>query len=82
MRIGTMAFDSMSYKAKVKFDLHLHKLVGFEKEALKEDVLLKELEGLDNSLTDLSLISKLTQQISIFIFTLWDADSPWLWHAT
>lgn len=75
MRIGTMAFDSMSYKAKVKFDLHSHELVGFEQGTLKEDTLLKELVVLDNSPTDVSIRSELTNQLLIFIYTSRDADN-------
>ena len=42
--MGSLAFDFMSIKDKVKFNPHLIKLVGFEQEALSEDVLLKELQ--------------------------------------
>ena len=47
MRMGSLAFDSMSIKSKVKFDPHTNELVDFEEGALKEDVLLKELKALD-----------------------------------
>ena len=49
MRMGSLSFDSMSIKNKVKFDPNTHELVGFAEGALKEDVLLQELDALDVS---------------------------------
>ena len=45
--MGSLSFDSMSIKNKVKFDPHSNELVGFAEGALKEDVLLRELVALD-----------------------------------
>ena len=80
MRMGSLPFDSMSIKNKVKFDPHTHELVGFEEGALKENVLLKELEALDQqsaggTVQKKSLRPDLSQQFLIFVYTSWDADT-------
>jgi len=48
MQIGSLAFDSMLIRDKVKFGPHSRELVGFEQGALKEDVLMHELAALDS----------------------------------
>ena len=79
MRMGSLAFDAMSIKEKVKFDPHSNELVGFEQGALTENVLLKEMEELDASATQKdelkSLRPSLSKQFLIFIFTTWDVDN-------
>jgi len=47
MHMGSLVFNSMSIKNKVKFDPHSNELVRFKENTLKEDVLLKELNALD-----------------------------------
>ena len=78
MRVGSLAFDSMSIKAKVKYDPHSHELVGFEHGALDEDVLLKEMgivKQIPSSKADQETERPgLTKQMLIFMFTSWDAE--------
>ena len=79
MRMGSLLFDYMLIKNKVKFDPHTHELVGFNEGALKKDVLMKELESLDDqqstSGSSKTLVRpELSQQFLIFIFSSWDAD--------
>lgn len=69
MRMGTLAFDSMSCKAKVKFYPHSNELIGFEQGALKEDVLLKELDALDKSSAYVNIRPDITQKLLISIYT-------------
>ena len=84
MRMGSLSFDSMSIMAKVKFDPHSNELVGFQEGALKEDVVMRELDEFDkqqssSSNTDSarkSIRPDLSQQFLVFIFSSWDADSP------
>ena len=52
MRMGSLAFDSMSIKDNVKFDPHTNEIVGFEQGTLKEDVLLRELNDLEQKQSD------------------------------
>lgn len=78
-RVRSLAFDSTWIKANVKFDPHSKELVGFEEGALKEDVLLKELAGLDvessNPNAKKSPRLDLSQQFPIFIYTSWDVEN-------
>ena len=72
MRMGSLSFDSMSIKNKVKYDSHSNELVGFAEGTLKEDVLLKELNALDESSSNSKdLRPELSQQFLVFIFTSW-----------
>ena len=76
MRMGSLSFDSMSIKNKVKYDPHSNELVGFAEGALKEDVLLSELNALyASSPKKKDLRPDLSQQFLVFIFTSWDVDS-------
>lgn len=50
-------------------------LVGFEQVALKEDVLLKEINALNYTPSNTNGRPDLSQQFMIFIFTSWDADN-------
>ena len=51
-RMGTLAFDSMHVKQKVVFDAHTMQIVGFENDALDEDVLQKEFQALEVDMED------------------------------
>ena len=74
MRMGSLSFDSMSIKAKIKFDPHSNELVGFAEGGLQEDVLMKELGELDSSSSQKNR-PDLSQQFLVFIFSSWDADN-------
>ena len=76
IRMGSLSFDSMSIKNKVKFDPHSNELVGFAEGALKEDVLLRELVALDaTTAVKKQLRPELSQQFMVFIFTSWDVEN-------
>ena len=49
-------------------------MVGFEQGALKEDLLLRELDLLDSNGDKKTLCLSLSQQMMICIYTSWDAD--------
>ena len=74
--MGSLSFDSMSIKNKVKSDPNTHELVGFSEGALKEEVLLRELDALDSSSSNTKdLRLALSQQFMVFICTSWDVDN-------
>jgi len=73
MRMGPLAFDSMSIKSKVKYDPYSNELVGFAERALKEDVLLKELNASTSNNNDMRPV--LAQQFMVFIFISWYVDN-------
>ena len=73
MRMGSLSFDAMSIKNKVKYDPNSHELVSFAEGALKEDNLLREFDAIDAS--GYNERPALSQQFMVFIFTSWDVDT-------
>ena len=78
--MGSLVFDSMSIKDKVKFYPRKNELVVFELGSLKEDVLLRKLKYLEQPQSTDNNDKKstrpgLSQQFLIFIFSSWDAYS-------
>ena len=77
MHIGLLSFDLMSIENKVKSNPNSHELVGFAEGALKEDVLLRELDILDTLAPNYNdELPTLSQQFVVFIFASWDVDTP------